>query len=68
MKTPIESIIEILGNSYNKDYLNEMLNTERGVIINTYFEAIKDEGRYCGDYDKAMHDAIRYFNNTYGKI
>ena len=38
---------------------------EKQQIIDAVYESLKDESRYCGDYNSAMRDGIDYYNETF---
>lgn len=71
MKTAVEELIDFLEqNQYfiGNDLYHEFARVKelgRQQIIDAVQDNLKDEGRFCGNYDQAMEEAIEYFNKTY---
>ena len=62
------------GELNDEDFLQNMVNAElqanglfKRQIIDAVYESLRDEGRYCGDYNHAYDDAIKYYNRTFNK-
>ena len=60
------------GGLSDEDFLQNMVNADlqanelfKKQVINAVYESLRDEGRYCGEYNHAYDDAIKYYNKTF---